>query len=130
VRPQDDIPGVSENAQSIDRSGITHNHPRGSSLSEQDLRFAIRSDLSQIRAVTATHRFWIDRPKEGWASVAPDELAANIAATRAMLRSRLRQEVIRGVRTVADAEANLHHLLWTNLSVQGIIAYGYRPWAT
>jgi len=57
---------------------FTHNHPRGwrydensmfrigSSFSREDLKFAINSDVKEIRAVTPNYTFSLKRPDSGW----------------------------------------------------------------
>lgn len=55
---------------------LTHNHPRsldkngirriGNSFSSEDIRYAIRVNAKEMRAVTPTYTFSIKRPKGGW----------------------------------------------------------------
>lgn len=64
-------------------SVFTHNHPSalgktgiraiGTSFSHQDLRFAVGTNLKEIRAVTPTYTFSVKRPKNGW-GVSPNQV--------------------------------------------------------
>ncbi|GAB4461760.1 MAG: hypothetical protein OHK0029_27480 [Armatimonadaceae bacterium] len=46
---------------------VIHNHPNGQNFSRADFRFALDADLAEIRVITATKRYSIERPATGWA---------------------------------------------------------------
>lgn len=48
---------------------VTHNHPRDTSLSQQDIITAAQSDLLEIRAVGKRHTYSVVRPKGGWGNI-------------------------------------------------------------
>lgn len=119
-----------EQIEMMNGAVLTHNHPGGLSLSEQDVRLAMHAGLRQVRAVTHTHRYWINRPEAGWTPENRHRLAIAIAVERAVIRSELIRSVQQGRLTTEEANAQLHHLLWTKLSARGIVAYGWEAWTS
>ena len=109
---------------------LTHNHPFGGSLSEQDLRIAMHAGLLQIRTVTRSHRYWIDCPAGGWTFETRTMISTAMVVGRAALRAELTYAVVRGELTVEEANRTIHHLLWTRLAQDAILAYGWEPWPT
>jgi hypothetical protein len=107
---------------------LTHNHPDGGSLSEQDLRTAMHAGLLQVRAVTRSHRYWVDCPADGWTSGARTIVSTAMVVERAALRAELGYAVVRGELTRGEAGRALHHLLWTRLARDAILVYGWEPW--
>lgn len=47
---------------------FTHNHPRGGTLTPQDMRFCVYCDMSQIRAVDGDKVHILARSEAGWGS--------------------------------------------------------------
>jgi len=45
---------------------LTHNHPGGRSFSPEDVTFAMRVGLAEMRVVTAESRFILRPPEERW----------------------------------------------------------------
>jgi len=45
---------------------FTHNHPEGSALSLQDMKFAAKNNLFQMRAVAKKTVYILSRPEGGW----------------------------------------------------------------
>ena len=55
-----------EDRQAMFQGYLTHNHPVGTSFSAPDYLTAQHADLSEIRAVTKTNTFTLERPANGW----------------------------------------------------------------
>lgn len=107
---------------------LTHNHPKGTSLSPDDLYLAIESDLRQIRAVGRSqvdrtpYAYSFTRPKDGW----PD-----IKRVKELVREvdhRMRKEalgkVLSGEMTTLQANAGHWNRVWHQ--VQKLVDLGYR----
>jgi hypothetical protein len=90
----------------------------------------MHAGLLQIRAVTRSHRYWIDGPAGGWTSEARTVVSTAMVVERAALRAELRYAVVRGELTSREADRSIHHLLWTRLARDAILAYGWEPWPT
>jgi len=107
---------------------LTHNHPGGRSLSEDDLLLAMDADLAQIRAVTATHRYWITRPLQGWTPQLKIRVRTALAAEQALLIGRVRRDISAGRISPEAVDLNFHHLLWTALAGRGVVRYASEQW--
>jgi SPP1 gp7 family putative phage head morphogenesis protein len=102
---------------------LTHNHPRGTSLSFADVNMAIRADLAEIRAVgkAADGRNFIyslTRPTGGW----PLDQLQDIISTYKGILFRLRGEWNKAVRqgraTEVEWRTNLVHEVMLELARQ------------
>lgn len=117
---------------------MTHNHPsghkyspsdprhRGDSFSLSDVRQAAYLGLAEARAVTPTRRFWMKPPKGGWQEhhwrkAIPDSYKKHYDT---VLPDLVRQ-VRAGRITQAEANARLYHEVWSRVSKELGISYGY-----
>lgn len=117
---------------------MTHNHPsghkyspsdprhRGDSFSIQDVRQAAYLGLSEVRAVTPTRRFWMKPPKGGWQEhhwrkTIPDSYKKHYDTVLPDLVHQVRAGRI----TQAEANARLYHEVWSRVSKELGISYGY-----
>lgn len=92
---------------------LTHNHPGGRSFSEEDVTFAMRVGLAEMRVVTAKSRFILRPPAETWSWL----LLKSFPAVLKM-----------GIRSRRETDFALHHLLWERVSRRGVIDYRVDPW--
>jgi hypothetical protein len=107
---------------------LTHNHPGGRSLSEDDLLVAIDADLAQIRAVTSTHRYWISRPLQGWTAKFQERLRTALAVEDGLLIRRLQKDIAAGRISPEAADGGFHHMLWSILAAHGVVRYASEHW--
>jgi hypothetical protein len=108
---------------------FTHNHPGGHSLSEQDLEFAMMSDLVEIRAVTSRARYAIRPPDQGWSYMMRLALRRTVEREKALLVRQLRQQIARGQIDANLAELEFEHRLWSRVAATGLLYYTAEPWA-
>jgi hypothetical protein len=116
---------------------MTHNHPggwervntdprhQGSSFSLADIRQAAALNLSEVRAVTPTRRFWMKPPPGGWEdhhwqTTIPKAYAR---ADKEILAS-LVQQVRMGRLTMEEATARHYHEVWTRVAREVGASYG------
>ena len=109
-------------------ASLTHNHPGGRSLSQNDVFLAMEADLAQIRAVTASHRFWINRPLQGWTPDYQKRVRTAITAEKGLLIRHLERDISGGRISPEAANRGFHHLLWSNLASRGVVRYAHGPW--
>lgn len=92
---------------------LTHNHPRGSAFSPEDITFATAYDLKQVRAVGRndmgeTHIFTATRPVGGWKH-SRNETRRTIDHIAADMRDALRKKVDKGKMSPERANADFWH---------------------
>lgn len=116
---------------------FTHNHPagwdfppsdprhNGNSFSWEDLDVAMSVNAKEMRAITPTRVYSIKRPAAGWNATATRSAyqAAN-SKTRATFSEAIRTNRM----TIAEAEAQHIHKVWSEVSTQIGAAYGYEDY--
>jgi len=89
---------------------VIHNHPRSTSLGENDVDLALYLDAREVSALTATRRYRFHRLGDAWP---PD---GDLATAIAEERERLVDEMVRArnERRIGDAriERTFYHVLW------------------
>lgn len=98
---------------------FSHNHPKGKSFSKEDILFAAKCNLAEIRAVGTDQwgNRWLyrfERPDNGWPELETVRKAAfdNESDIRAIFFDRIET----GAMTREEADASHHHALWTSAS--------------
>ena len=130
---------IRERAEMRGHTGVvfTHNHPigwgytsddprhQGNSFTFDDIKLACLAQLSEIRAVTPTRRFWMRPAKEGWNGDYWYDILLPVAekADRAVHNEHLAQ-IIRGETTKAEAEAKHWHEVWLRVTKKLRLGYG------
>lgn len=107
---------------------LTHNHPGGRSFSEEDVTFAMRVGLAEMRVVTTKSRFILRPPGERWSWFLLKSFPAMLEVERHLLDRQLFGEIASGVRSKREADLVFHHLLWECVSRRGLIGYSVEPW--
>jgi hypothetical protein len=107
---------------------LTHNHPGGRSFSEEDVTFAMRLGLTEMRVVTAKSRFILRPPEEKWSWLLLKSFPAVLTVERHLLGWKLFGEIVSGIRSRHATDLVFHHLLWESLSGRGLIDYSVEPW--
>lgn len=108
---------------------LTHNHPRGTSFSPEDVDLTVRANLSELRAVGIDSfgkvwEYWLIRPARGWPSRAEWTGAWNPAHRSE--QQRLQRAVKRGSMSVEYAGTYLLHLVWLRVAQQLHLTYRRR----
>lgn len=126
--------------QSLRGSGatMTHNHPggykytpsdprhQGSSFSIQDIRQAAYLELAEVRAVTPTRRYWMKPPPGGWKEHHWQKTIPNsYQKHHKSVVAEMAREVRAGRLTVAQADARVYHEIWSRVSNELGLPYGY-----
>ena len=93
---------------------FTHNHPRGSSLSAEDVHFAVGVNIDEMRAVGQDYAYSIAHAGNRWPEW--DLLNKEIQATNAAVRVDFSQAVRAGTMHPRNAEFLHWHEVWTRLT--------------
>jgi len=126
--------GFTANELSLFKDQIfTHNHPSGAkhpvgdmrrignSFSINDIVTAIKTDLSEMRAVTPEFTFIMKRPAAGWGKL-EDLKSAYIKADREVSIENM-IDINRGITTVKKASTVHYHAIWKKVSKE--LGYDY-----
>ncbi|WP_287128092.1 hypothetical protein [Candidatus Cyanaurora vandensis] len=93
---------------------LTHNHPSGRSLSEQDVDLLLASGLAQIRATGAGYDYSMDLPENPISTYFI--IKGRIEAMKSEIGQQLRNQMNSGEITLEEANLLGLHLLWSRLS--------------
>jgi hypothetical protein len=107
---------------------LTHNHPGGRSFSEEDVTFAMRVGLAEMRVVTARSRYVLRPPTDGWSWLLLKSFPAVVELERHLLQRQLFSEIASGAMSRRQFELAYHHLLWDRLSRRQLIDYSVESW--
>lgn len=103
---------------------LTHYHPRGESLSLQDVRFLLRHELAEIRAVTEHNTFSLKRPPATeWEDV--EELVSILVG---QVRDDHRRLILDGALTFEESELLFWHDVWSGMAELRSWQYRSIPW--
>lgn len=97
---------------------LTHNHPGNSSFSAEDVALAVRTEMAEMRAVSADWAHSVKPPKGGWSA----EWGRKTGLIRSIRRhnGKVRQEFTRrineGALEVEEAEADHWHEVWKRVA--------------
>lgn len=108
---------------------LTHNHPRGTSFSAEDVRLAMLWNLRGIRVCGRQYRYYLNRPETGWSR----ELWENVVEP---LARRVHEEVYgmfialirQGKLTPEEADARHWHEVWSRVTREVGLDYGREEW--
>jgi hypothetical protein len=89
---------------------VTHIHPGGSSLGENDVDLALLLNAREVNAITATHRFRLYRLENAWP--AKGALASVVATERAQLIAEMIAARNEGRIDDEGIEKLFYHALW------------------
>lgn len=117
---------------------FTHNHPlgwevpegdprrTGNSFSDADIDVACDAEVAEIRAVTPRRRYWMRPPAGGWnAAYWREILYPTHQHFHAQVRGEFMREIRRGTMTTQEAEAQHNHEVWSRVTKELEIPYGY-----
>ena len=107
---------------------LTHNHPGGRSFSEEDVTFAMRVGLAEMRVVTARSRYVLRPPNDRWSWLLLKSFPAVVQLERHLLQRQLFSEIASGAMSRRQFELAYHHLLWECLSRRQLIDYSVESW--
>lgn len=108
---------------------LTHNHPRGTSFSREDVLFAATSNLAEIRVATRQWRFSLKRPQQGWSQRFWDEEIAPAYRRHAVrVEGEFWAAIRKGELSPADAELRHAHEVWSRVSEELGLEYRREAW--
>ncbi|PDW02286.1 phage minor head protein [Candidatus Viridilinea mediisalina] len=124
------------------RGGIgvvfTHNHPdgwrfqpndprfAGNSFSKADLQFACTTQLSELRVVTPTRRYYLRPPAKGWSEATWNtEMKAFYEKAYKAVQADLIRKVKDGIMTLAEKDAATDHEILLRVASKFGMSYGY-----
>ena len=112
----------------LDGAVLTHNHPGGRSFSEEDVTFAMRVGLFEMRVVTTRSRYVLRPPNDGWSWLLLKSFPAVVELERHLLQRQLFSEIASGAMSRRQFQLSYHHLLWERLSKRQLIDYSVESW--
>lgn len=108
---------------------LTHNHPRGTSFSMDDVALAMTWNLKGIRACGSQYRYYLNRPQSGWSREMWDKkikpLAEKIADDVFQLFSML---IRQGKLSPEEATSRHWHEVWSRVTMEVGLDYGREEW--
>lgn len=104
---------------------LTHNHPSGMGLSQQDAFTAQKRNVLGMRAVTATGTHSIQRTGPEW----PPDFFQSVTAMHEAVKDELGKRIDAGVMSIDEANAIHHQTLYSRLQKQlrGSFIYKFEP---
>jgi len=108
---------------------LTHNHPRGSSFSMDDVALATFWNLKGIRACGSQYRYYLNRPASGWSremwkkKIKP--LAEKIDND---VFQRFSELINKGELTPEEANYRHWHEVWSRVAKEVGLDYGREEW--
>ena len=119
---RDRVTFTQEEALLLKDAVFTHNHTKGlefpdsdprssgNSFSMDDVEFACFNNLAEMRVVTPKLRFALKRPESGWDGIFwLDVIKPVYDAAERQVKRILRQDIIAGTLSIADADARRWH---------------------
>lgn len=108
---------------------FTHNHPRDSSFSHQDIGLAATWNLSEIRAVGVENRHSMRRPVEGWSlDYWENTIQPAVDRHNNEIRAEFTQKIRSGEMTVDKANKLHWHEVWTRVARELGLDYTKESW--
>jgi SPP1 gp7 family putative phage head morphogenesis protein len=92
---------------------FTHNHPRSSSFSREDVGFATKNDLAEMRVISRFYGYRLIRPDGGWEDFGAVNRRFGPALQKAVVR--LRKRIDSGEMTEDEAGRELFHQVWRDV---------------
>ncbi len=124
-----DVGFTADEIDSLRDTVLTHNHPHGSGLNIRDVNFAMRADVRQVRAVTRSDAYSLDRPSSGW-PVSPEARASVVGAYNRAERNQydvFDRLINDGRMTPRQARLEHHHEVMTHLAQEMGWTYKREP---
>lgn len=117
---------TAEEVARLENGTLTHNHPRGSSFSPEDIKFASGNNLKQIRAVGRnelgeTHLYTATRRVGGWNTSVPrtnESIGKAVARVRADMGKRISTGKLSPQRADADFWHSVMKIVSKDLSFE------------
>lgn len=110
---------------------MTHNHPRGwnfkentlgrigNSFSFDDILLAVQCDVAEIRAVTPTHTFILQRPSSGW-GITKDKMKKELEKERNRVKSKMTKIINKANHKHQSAEIERANALHFHLIIKNV----------
>jgi hypothetical protein len=108
---------------------LTHNHPRGSSFSMDDVHLATYWNFKGIRACGSQYRYYLNRPASGWSREMWEKKIKPLAEKIHNDVFRQFSELInKGKLTPEEANYRHWHEVWSRVAKEVGLDYGREEW--
>jgi NAD+--asparagine ADP-ribosyltransferase len=108
---------------------LTHNHPRGSSFSMDDVAIATIWNLKGIRACGSQYRYYLNRPASGWSREMWEKKIKPLAEkVHNEVFQRLSELINKGKLTIEEANYRHWHEVWSRVAKEVGLDYGREEW--
>ena len=108
---------------------VTHNHPRGTSLSTDDVRLAMTGELAEMRAAGKRYRYSIKPGPAGWSEdLWKRTIEREVARINQQVFSEFKPLTNSGKLSYADAELQHWHEVWTRVARTTGLIYERTEW--
>lgn len=108
---------------------LTHNHPRETSFSTDDVQLVMAWNLKSIRACGRQYRYYLNRPETGWSRELWENVVEPLARRAHEEVYRMFTDLIRhGKLTPEEANARQWHEVWSRVTREVGLDYGREEW--
>lgn len=108
---------------------LTHNHPRGSSFSMDDVALATIWNLKGIRACGSQHRYYLNRPASGWSREMWEKKIKPLAEKiNNDVFQQFSELINKGKLTIEEANYRHWHEVWSRVAKEVGLDYGREEW--
>lgn len=103
---------------------LTHNHPKGTSLSFDDVELAVKCDMKEMRACGKEYVYYVRRPENGWNVIEWPEIENLAEQYNKETRREFWDLIDRGKLTPQEASFSHWHKVWTKVAKEVGLDYG------
>ncbi len=103
---------------------LTHNHPKGTSLSFDDVKLAVKCDMKEMRACGKEYVYYVRRPENGWNVIEWPEIENLAEQYNKETRREFWDLIDRGKLTPQEASFSHWHKVWTKVAKEVGLDYG------
>ena len=108
---------------------FTHNHPRGSSFSMDDVHLATYWNFKGIRACGSQYRYYLNRPASGWSREMWEKKIKPLAEKiNNDVFQQFSELINKGELTVEEANYRHWHEVWSRVAKEVGLDYGREEW--
>lgn len=113
----DEVGFTEEEAKAMKGTTLTHNHPRSTSFSEQDISLASRCELKEIRICSKKYDYIMKPSAAGWnAEIWDKSIKPVFEQQNKDVRREFEEAISKGTMSWEDAEALHFHEVWSRVA--------------
>jgi hypothetical protein len=99
-------------------STLIHNHPLGSSFSEEDIKAAIHFDIALFILVTPNHLFQLVRPTKGWnIDFGNNDVTSQLEESKTLAENLLNKMVSNNEIQLYEMGIEIFHYIWSSFFI-------------